>query len=223
MRIYVLLAAIMIVAACSKDSGSLPTTPITPTTNTFSLVLDTGMVDSQKVVVGSTIPVRVKLTQNGSPVPGLIVNWTVASGHGAVSSATSVTSSSGIAAVNWTLGDTTGINTLTAASSGASLTFVATGLAGAASQMLKVTADSSVVVAGAALPITARVVDRTGNGVPGAVVTWTSSGGSLSATTTTSGTSGNVTTNFTAGPAGTYTVTATLPGKASVTFRIVSF
>jgi adhesin/invasin len=223
MRLYVLLAAAVAVAACGKDS-STPTTPTTPTgTNGFSLVLDTGMVDSAKVAIGTVVPVRVKLTQNGSPAIGIQMNWTIGAGHGAVSAAATPTNSAGVATVNWTIGDTSGVNSLTAASSGASVTFTAIALPGSASQMLRVSADSSSVVAGASLPLTAKVVDRIGNGVPGATVTWTTTGGSLSATSTTSGANGNVTSNFTTAGVGTYTVTVTLPGKASVSFKVVAF
>jgi hypothetical protein len=71
--------------------------------------------------------------------------------------------------------------------------------------------------------IDARVVDAFGNAVQGATVTWTTSSGSLSPTTTTTNATGDAATALTTSAPGTYFVTATLPGRASVTFQVVTF
>jgi len=93
---------------------------------------------------------------------------------------------------------------------------------GAVSTLARVSPDSQVVPAGAAITLTARPVDRFGNPVSGATVMWSTSGGVLSAATTTSGNQGDATTNFITDAApGTYLVTATVNGKASVTFTVV--
>ena len=62
------------------------------------------------------IPPAVLVTRaNGSPWPGVVVTFTVASGGGSVTGATPTTGADGIATVgSWTLGETPGPNTLTA-------------------------------------------------------------------------------------------------------------
>jgi hypothetical protein len=209
-------------AACSKDSTT-PTTP-GPTTATqiYTLVLDTGMVDSAKATVATAVPVRVKLTKSGAVAPGAAVTWNVVSGHGTLSATSSTTNAAGIATVLWTLGDTAGINGITAASSDAALTFRALGTAGPVTALAKVTSDSSAVVTGASIPLTVRTTDKFGNGVSGAVVRWTATAGAFTTTSTTSGTSGNAQTVFTPATKGTYTVSATLTGGATVTFKVVA-
>ncbi len=224
MRIRILCAAIgaLAIAACGKDStteSSSPsgggTTPIV-----YTLALDSGIVDSVPATVGTAVPVRVKLTKAGVAVPNSIVTWTVAAGNGTVSSATSTTGSNGVAAVTWTLADTSRINTMSITSQDASLTYHATGVAGPATTLAKVGPDSSTVVAGASLILTARVTDAKGNPSVGSSVNWTTSGGTLTTSTTTTGSGGNAQTVLTATARGRYTITATLPGKASVTFVV---
>jgi hypothetical protein len=86
-----------------------------------------------------------------------------------------------------------------------------------------VTADSSAVVAGASLPLFVRAVDALGNGTSGVDITWSASAGQLTLTTTAAGSKGGASTVYTPpSTPGTYTVTATLPGKAAVTFTIVA-
>ena len=156
-------------------------------------------------------------------MPNIAVAWAIGSGKGALSAPSTTTDSLGVASVLWTLGDTIGLNSLTASVGDGSVTWRVQGVAGAASSLTKVSADSDVVVTGGTLPLTARVVDRHGNPVAGAMVEWSSSAGDLSVTSAPSGATGDTETNFTA-PAvpGTYTVTATLPGRGSVIFEVVA-
>jgi hypothetical protein len=79
------------------------------------------------------------------------------------------------------------------------------------------------VVAGGAVPLTARITDRFGNPVNGATLLWSTNTGRLSAASTTSGTSGNSSVTLTTVTAGTYFVTAALPNSASVTFKVTAF
>lgn len=221
MRIPLLCAAIgaLAIVACGKDSptesstGGGTTTPIV-----YTLTLDSGIVDSVPATVGTPVPVRVKLTKAGAAVPNSIVTWTLAAGNGTVSSATSTTGANGIASVTWTLADTSRINAMTITSQDASLQYHATGVAGPAATLVKVSPDSSTVVAGASVIITARVTDLKGNPSVGSSVNWTTTGGTLTTSTTTTASSGNAQTVLTTTARGRYTITATLPGKASVTF-----
>jgi len=228
MRHLSLFAAAVVVtaAACSGEgSSSSPSDPNNPQTPaTFYVVtLDSGVVDSISAPAGSIVPVRVHVTSGGIPVSAMSVAWTVGSGHGALSAASTSTDTLGVTSVLWTLGDTVGLNSITAVAGDGSVTWRVAGTAGAASAIVKVSADSDAVVAGGTLPLTARVLDRHGNPVPGATVEWTSSGGELSVKSAPSGSTGDAETNFTApATAGTYTITASLPGRASVTFEIVA-
>ena len=216
-----LIVATFALAACSGD-GSSPTTPTTPTPATlYSVHLDSGVVDSASFTAGTVIPVRVRVFSGATPIYGITVTWSVTTGHGLLSTASTTTDTLGFGTVLWTLGDTVGVNTLSAAAGDGSVVWHVVGIPGSPSTLVRVSDDSSVVVAGATVPLTARVIDRHGNPVKDADVTWTSSAGEISAASVKTGGTGNAVTNFTApATAGVYTVTATLPGRASITFTV---
>lgn len=213
------------IAACSKDSSTAPTGGTTGTTsNGLNIALDTGMVDGQTVPVGTVIPVRVRITLKGAAAPSTSVIWRVTAGHGTVPDSVGVTDATGLVSVKWTVGDTSGVNSIAAVITGASVTLTAQTTATTVSSVIKVSPDSSAVVAGGTLPLVARAVDRFGNPVSGTTIKWSTTGGTISADSVTTGTSGNATTNLTTpSTAGTFLVTASLPGKASVTFKVVGF
>lgn len=224
---HILICVIVVgVTSCSSEKSQPSTAPSSDTTSTvaYNIAADTTTTsDSAVVVVGSTIPIRVVVTRAGLGVSGISVAWTVSTGHGVLSSSASTTDSLGFAAVSWTVGDTAGLNSLTAAISGASVTLRAAGVAGSAATLMRVSDDSLWVVGGALTLLTARTLDRYGNVVGGARVTWTASDGLLSTTESITGASGNAETAFTAPIAsGTSTITATLAGKASIRFRVFS-
>jgi hypothetical protein len=217
-----LLLAAILGAACSGDASTSPTASTSSSTS-YIVSLDSSTSRTDTLPVASLVPVNVHVFRSGSAVAGATVSWTVTAGHGAVSAASTTTDSLGHASIVWTLGDTVGVNELTAVSNDASVVMKAVAIPAALSTLARVTPDSAIVVAGASLSIAVKAVDRLGNAVSGATVTWSSSAGALTATSTTTGTSGNAETVFTS-PAtpGTYSITATLPGKASVTFTIVA-
>jgi adhesin/invasin len=219
---FLILAALSAIAisACSKDSNTEPTGSGSTSAPVYTLVLDTGVVDSISAPVGTAVPVRVKLTKAGSAVSGSTVTWKVTSGHGTLSPSTSTTDANGIATVAWTLGDTTGLQAISAAAEDAAVAFRAVATPGAVAKLTRISADSSTVVAGASLLLTVRVTDIGGNAVPGTSVTWMSSAGTLSSTTTTTGASGNAEVALSTTARGSYTVTATVPGIGTVTFVV---
>lgn len=219
--------AILVASLAAWSCGSNSTGPGGSTGNTpppvFSVLLDSGIVDSVAAPAGEPIPVRVRVAQSGTPTAGATVTWTVQAGHGVTSSPTSLTDINGIASVLWTLGDSIGLNTLAAVSGDGSISMHAVGTAGPAAGVARVSADSVSVVAGGTVSIVARAVDVKGNPVSGVTLTFQASAGSLSIATTTTGTSGNGETAFiTPATPGAYTVTATLPGQASVIFHITA-
>ncbi len=219
-------AAILAVGGCSHDSKSSVTEPTGTDTSKSSagvVIAIDSEVTGQTAVVGTAVPVRVHVTESGAPIPNTTVQWSVTGGNGKLSSASSVTDASGLAQVQWTLGDTAGTNAMTASITGAQVTIEATGTAAAPSAIAKVSADSQTVVPGGTVPLTARTVDRFGNPAGGVTVQWSTSGGTLSATSTLTGSSGNATTNLTTpAAAGRYQVTATFPGLGSVTFVVIA-
>lgn len=103
--------------------------------------------DAQTATVGSALtqPLRVLvLDAADAPVPGVAVGWTVVSGGGTLSAASTETGADGIAAVTFTLGGTAGTQQVQAAVpglSGSPVVFTATATAGQP-------AASSLVVAG---------------------------------------------------------------------------
>jgi plastocyanin len=105
------------------------------TVNTVPPVASVITVDAaskdQTGTVGAALAVPIKVrttTAGGAIVPGTTVTWTVATGGGSVSAATSVADASGDATTNWTLGPDVGANTLTASIPGSiTATISATG------------------------------------------------------------------------------------------------
>jgi hypothetical protein len=212
------------VAACSKDNsnGITSTTGNSSTSTTgLTIVFDSTSIPAN-VAAGATLPVAIHVLQGAVPAPNVLVTWVAAAGGGSFAIPTILTDSTGLATANWVVGDTVGTNTATASIPGALVTINVLTVGGAVSTVIKVSPDSQAIVAGAALTLTARPVDRFGNGVTGVPVVWTSSGGTLSSTATTSNINGDATTNFvTDATAGVYTITASVAGKASVTFTVV--
>jgi adhesin/invasin len=140
-----------------------------------------------------------------------------------VSAPTSTSNATGDATIVWTLGATAGENTARAfLANGQSVTFTATGVAGAFASLAMVSGDAQTVTAGAATqPLVVRAVDANGNAVAGVTVTWTSTGGgTLDQTTTTTDAAGmaQVVLTTSAIP-GAYTVTATSGAATPITFN----
>lgn len=217
------VVAVAAIAACGSDKSSSGgiTTPV-PSDTTPSLSVDSGFAD-RAAIVSTTIPAAVHVAVNGVPTAGITISWNVSASGGTVNPTTSVSDASGLATTQWTLNDTARVSTLTAAViNAASVTMQVTTTGGAPTTFSKITADSVAVVAGANTLLTVRIRDKSGNPVLGAVVTWTTSGGSLTTSTTTTGSSGNGEVVFSTDPTPkTYTVTATAAGLGTLTFVVV--
>jgi hypothetical protein len=228
MRISLLASlALVAVTACSSDSGGSnggTTTPGGTNNPAYNIAPDTALA-IQSAVVGSTLQVAVKVTLNNQPAPNITVTWAAAPGNGVPTQATSVTNAAGSAANTWRISDTTRLNVLTVAIAGiASATFQATGLAGPAVNIVRVTKDSSATVSGASTLLTVRATDKGGNPVPGVTIAWTATGGNLTLSQSKTGSGGNADVVFTAGsiggPAAVYTITAAASGIGSVSFKV---
>jgi plastocyanin len=108
------ILASLVLLGCGDDSGG---------TGPQGLVLAraSSSGDGQTGAPGAALaPFRVQLTNNGAPVEGTIVNWTVQTGGGTLSVPTSVTDAGGIATVTLTLGQTAGQTLVQSSATGAS-------------------------------------------------------------------------------------------------------
>src|SRR5438067_4845497 len=116
------------VAACSDDNATNTVAPVAT-----SIAVNAGS-DAQSGTVGQALaqPISVHVAdQNGASLAGALVTWTVVSGGGSVSQATSTADATGNATAAWTLGTAVGADSLRAAlPSGASVTLSATASAG---------------------------------------------------------------------------------------------
>ncbi|MEO8910242.1 MAG: kelch repeat-containing protein [Gemmatimonadaceae bacterium] len=177
--------------------------------------------DQQTALAGTAVTIRpaVLVTdQSGNPIAGVAVTFAVASGGGSITPPVPpTTGTNGIAAVDsWTLGTTSGTNTLTATSAGLTgspVTFSAVGTTGDAAQLVLVSGNNQTASAGSKLPSnpTVRAVDANGNGVPNVAVTFTvtSGGGSIDGV-------GSVTTLTSSG------ASIMTPGRAAVSWTLGS-
>ncbi|MBA3917813.1 MAG: hypothetical protein C0516_04405 [Gemmatimonas sp.] len=189
--------------------------------------------NNQTATVGQAValPPSVVVRDNrGNPVPGVAVTFLIGSGGGAITGASAVTGSNGIATVGgWTLGATAGTQTLIARVTNLpDVTFSATATAGAASV---VTAQSTqnlgnVVVAinqaAPSLP-SVRVTDAQGNPVAGVTVTFelgNLNSGSITGATQVTNASGVATLGTWTLPTttGIASVVASIPNVTGITF-----
>jgi alpha-tubulin suppressor-like RCC1 family protein len=170
-------------------------------------------------VLAEELTVRI-LDQHGNPVPDISVTWTP-NGGGAVSPATSVTSSTGHASTRRTLGTTPGAYGTVANSTGLPrLDFSATANPGLVVTLEKVSGDaqSGGLNLPLANPLVVRARDTYGNPVPGQTIHWSvaGGGGSVSPATALTNTEGLANTGWTLG-GGTNRVQA-INGSLTVTF-----
>ena len=222
----VLAVAITLSLGCSAGEGTKPA----PTAAAMAAVAGTV---PQSAGVGTVVPtppaVRV-VDVDGASVAGVTVTFSVTAGGGTVEGGTATTNTNGIAAVTkWTLGTTAGANTLTAQSGGLTpVTFTATGLPGAASALVKSSADPQNVVAGATVAVAPSVAvkDANGNGIAGVAVTFAVTAGAgtvTGAAQQTSATGVATLGSWTLGTSvGANSVTASATGLPSVTFTATS-
>jgi hypothetical protein len=173
-------------------------------------------------------PIRVLVTEEGTPKAGVLVVWET-SGQGATVGQSTLSGQDGMAQTFWKLPNTAGPQVATATVSGASgspVTFVATALPGPPSRILIESGDGQNQTSGLvfAEPLAVRVTDRLSNRLAQVPVQWQVTAGSLilDAAVTNSGTDGIAEVELTAGPlGGAATVTAALAGGSpSVVFHL---
>jgi plastocyanin len=122
--------------------------------------------------------------QNGAPVSGVTVNWSV-SGHGHLSQTATPTGVSGLATVTWTFDSVAGTQTAQAAVTGlvgSPIVFTGTAGAGHAVSIASAAGDNQTGFTGSALssPLQVKVLDQFGNGASGVSIAWQSTSDSAS-------------------------------------------
>lgn len=179
---------------------------------------------ARTATIGSALPTTVHVELGGVPAANVAVTWFPNAKSGTVSSTTSTTDANGNATVTWTLSDTVRLNILTATAGTGTVSVTAMTTPGPAASLAKASTDSTSIVAGASTLLTVRAVDQFGNRVSGVAITWSASGGSLSAASSTTGSAGNADVVFlTTGSPAAYSVTASATGLAPISFTVVSF
>lgn len=137
-----------------------------------SLAVQSGA--NQTAMAGNALgaPVVVKvLDLNGNAVPGATVNFAVSTGGGSVAVVNGTSNASGLASVNWTLGDVVGTQSITATASAlpnAPLTINATATERPAVALEFVQQPTNVLMNAAIQPsVTVRAIDDRGHTVAG--------------------------------------------------------
>ena len=157
-----------------------------------------------------------------NPVPNITVSWARGGGSGSLSSATSVTNSSGQASVTYKLGNLVGSDTIVASTSGVSgsATFTVRGVPGTPANIAASAGNQQTArILQALSPFVVKVTDAALNPVVGATVNWTAVNGTLNATSVTDATGVSSNTMTLGTLAGTATATATV-GAQSVKFTV---
>lgn len=169
-------------------------------------------------------PLVVNVSAEGKPTPGQTVSWSVTSGQATLSSATSVTDSSGNASVNFTAGDSTQPIVIQASIPGSQVTLTASPVI---ASIAAVSGDNQSGPQGSAgdAPLVVRVTDSTGKPLSGQTVYWGVSAGQavLAASSSTTDADGRASMGFQfAATPGSSTVIASV-GSAQVGFTISTF
>lgn len=133
----------------------------------------------QSALVGTLLSVKPAVRvedQYANPVAGASVTFGVTGGGGGITGASQLSNAAGIATVgSWTIGTSVGSNSLSVGVGAVTpVSFTATGLAGAATAILKLAGDAQTGVVHQALGVAPRVklLDQFGNPVAGASVVY---------------------------------------------------
>lgn len=214
-----MVLVVVALAACGgSDSGTNPPPP--PERAVTKAPTASG--DAQTGTAGTALadPIRVRVTEGGTPKAGVSVAFAAAGAGAAVDPASATTDAEGLASTTWTLphaaGNATATATVTSAT-GSPVTFGATAVAGTATQMAATGGNNQTGTVGQVLasPFQVTVKDQFGNAVAGTTVAWvaTAGGGSIAPPTSTTSATGIATALLTLGPAaGANTATATVTG-----------
>ena len=171
--------------------------------------------DNQNALVNApyATPLQVTALNSGVPAAGVTIDWAVTSGTATLSAPTSVTDGAGNAAIGVTAGATAGAVTITGTRQddpAATVTFNLT--VEALGSLVIVGGDGQLLGAGvASAPLEVELSNAAGVPIAGAVVSWTTSAGTLANATSTTNAAGVASNTVTTTTAGAIQVTATSP------------
>jgi hypothetical protein len=161
-------AAAFAAAACSKSDGV--TAPPKPASVEAGVAAVTTATVGAPLMVAPTFTVK---DASGNALGNVDVSVAVTAGGGTLSGAPAKSAAGATAVGTWTLGNVAGVNTLTVTVAGlAAATISVTGKPDLPSVMTVVSGNGQRVPAGSSLslPVSVRVADKFGNGVPGVAV-----------------------------------------------------
>jgi hypothetical protein len=215
--------ALLVSAAFVGCGDSNPSDPGPGTTLTLGIVSGDAQVGAIGVALPAPLTVQVE-DQNGDPVSGTTVTWSLASAAGpnsSLSSNSTPTGTDGRASVSFTLGDAAGTYEVRSSVTGSSATFSVEATASGALSV--VSGDGQVGLAGqtAAQPLVVRAVGTGGVPVPGLEVTFTvtqsaGAGAAVNPATVTTGGDGQASTTLTFGDAnGAVSISAGASGSTA--------
>ena len=191
-----LLATLAAVSACGSGGGDGGNGPGL----TVAKAPVSGDAQTGTVAQPLANPIRVLVQRGGQPEPGATVNWSASGAGATVTPASSLTDAQGLAQATWTLPQSAGARTASAAVAGASgspVSFTATATPGPATNLSlrSGNAQSGTVNTVLPLPLKVKATDQFGNGVAGVLVAWqvNGGGGSVNAATSTTDTTGATT------------------------------
>ncbi|MEP6589664.1 MAG: Ig-like domain-containing protein [Gemmatimonadota bacterium] len=218
---WLTLSTLLVVLGCSTGTDANSSVTITASTGH----LQTG-------VVGTALaaPLSVKAVDGlGAALPGITIDWSVESGGGTVSPASSTTGTNGLATATLTLGSAAGTQTVRAMLRGSSKSVLFTETAQLALLINTLAGNNQNGTVGLPLGTQLRV-QVLENGVavsPPRTVLWTvgSGGGTLASGSSVTDAAGVASMSFTLGATvGAQSVVATVQGTASnVTFNFTAF
>ena len=205
--------------ACTSKQDPTNTTPPTPIPTAIVKVDGDTQSGTVGTALGTSVAVQVN-DQTGTAMQGVSVSFSVTSGGGSFSPASSTTNSSGQASSDWTLDITSGAQVArVSVTSNTSINtdFSATADADVPAALTLVGGDMQTGLVSQLLanPIEVKVEDQFGNGVSNQPVTFsiTSGAGSQGTTDANTGADGLASTTWTLGPGtGTQTAAATAAG-----------
>ena len=184
------LTATVAGAGISGNPVGFSATATPDAADALALVSGNGQSAAAGTPVGLAPTVRVT-DQFGNGVAGVQVTFVLTGGGGVIADSVKISDAQGLATLGgWTLGASVGSNTIEARSSGlggSPVVFTATGISGAAQNLVVVSGNAQSDSIGATLAAyVVRVTDINGNGVQGVPVAFvvTGGGGSITASDT---------------------------------------
>ena len=197
--------ALLLLVACSKDSGTNNSQPSTPTPTPTTLVVVSG--DNQTGTVNQALAAAILVQvndQSGNPMANIAVGFAVTQGAGLLAAPSVTTGSDGRASTIGHWGITAGVNTVTATvTSAPSLTgtFSATGTADVPIALTTSSPFNQIGPKGGTLPspFVVTLEDLFGNGVEGETVEFVvaAGNGSVNPTMAVTDASGQASTTWT--------------------------